>query len=108
MKLKCVAEGCEWESQELNEGLAKDTLVMHLQLVHQIEPAQPQVGGAGVKKPEKFPRPSIDQDSTLETWSEFLSSWDTLAELVPVILMISLMIMVSTIFCDHVTRTFDT
>ena len=76
MKLKCVAEGCEWESQELNEGLAKDTLVMHLQLVHQIEPAQPQVGGAGVKKPEKFPRPSIDQDSTLETWSEFLSSWE--------------------------------
>ena len=46
MKLKCVAKGCEWECQELNEGLAKDTLVMHLQLVHQIEPAQPQVGGA--------------------------------------------------------------
>ena len=74
--MSLIAEGCDWESQKLNEGLAKDTLVMHLQLVHQVEPAQPQVGGAGVKKPEKFPRPSIDQDSTLETWSEFLSSWE--------------------------------
>ena len=45
---------------------------MYLQLAHQ----QPQTGGAGVKKPEKFPRPFIDQDSTLETWSEFLSSWE--------------------------------
>ena len=76
MKLQCVAEGCQWETQELNEGLAKDTLVMHLQLVHQVAPAQPQIVGAGVKKPEKFPRPSIDQDSTLETWGEFLSSWE--------------------------------
>ena len=39
MKLQCVAEECQWETQELNEGLAKDTLVMHLQLVHQVEPA---------------------------------------------------------------------
>ena len=76
MKLKCVAEDCIWESQDLNEGLAKDTLLMHLQLVHQVAPAQPPVGGTGVKKPEKFPRPIIDQDSTLETWSEFLSSWE--------------------------------
>ena len=27
MKLKCIDEGCGWESQELSEGLAKDTLV---------------------------------------------------------------------------------
>ena len=74
MKLKCIDEGCGWESQELSEGLAKDTLVMHLQLAHQVGPTQPQAGGVGVKKPEKFPRPSIDQDSTLETWNEFLSS----------------------------------
>ena len=66
MKLKCVDEECNWESQDLNEGLAKDTLLMHLQLVHQVAPAQPQVGGTGVKKSEKFPRPIIDQDSTLE------------------------------------------
>ena len=48
MKLKCVAEDCIWESQDLNEGLAKDSLLMHLRLVHQIVPAQPQVGGTGV------------------------------------------------------------
>ena len=60
MKLKCIAEDCTWESQDLTEGLAKDTLLMHLQLAHQVAPAQPQVGGAGVKKPEKFQRPIID------------------------------------------------
>ena len=76
MKLKCVVEECTWESQDLNEGLAKDTLLMHLQAVHQVAAAQPQVGGTGVKKPEKFPRPLIDQDSTLESWNEFLSSWE--------------------------------
>ena len=76
MKLKCVAKECTWESQNLDEGLAEQTLHMHLQLVHQIAPAQPQVGATGVKKPEKFPRPLIDQDSTLESWGEFLSSWE--------------------------------
>ena len=75
MKLKCIAEECTWESQDVNEGLAEKTLLMHLQLVHQVPPAQPQVGGTGLKKPEKFPRPLIDQDSTLESWNEFLSSW---------------------------------
>ena len=76
MKLKCIAEGCDWESQDLHEGLAKEMLDRHLQLAHQVTPVQPQVGGAGVKKPEKFPRPVIDQDSTLEVWNEFLSSWE--------------------------------
>ena len=52
MKLKCIAEECIWESQDLNEGLAEKTLLMHLQLVHQVAPAQPQVGGTGLKKPE--------------------------------------------------------
>ena len=76
MKLKCVSEECAWESQDLTEGLAEKTLLMHLQLAHQVAPAQPQAGGSGVKKPEKFPRPLIDQDSTLETWNEFESSWE--------------------------------
>ena len=76
MKLKCIAEECNWESQDLNEGLAEKMFDRHLQLVHQVAPTQPQVGGTGVKKPEKFPRAIIDQDSTLETWNEFLSSWD--------------------------------
>ena len=76
MKLQCIAEECSWESQDLNEGLAEKMLDRHLQLAHQVAPAEPQVGGTGVKKPEKFPRPIIDQDSTLETWNEFLSSWE--------------------------------
>ena len=80
MKLKCVSEECAWESQDLTEGLAKKTLMMHLQLAHQVAPAQPQAGGSGAKKPEKFPRPLIDQDSTLETWNEFVSSWEQYKE----------------------------
>ena len=69
MKLNCIVENCSWESQDSDKGLAKDTLIMHLQLIHEAAPAQPQVGGTGVRKPEKFPRPIIDQDSTLEVWS---------------------------------------
>ena len=45
MRLQCVAEGCNWESQDLNEGLAEKTLVMHLQLAHQVAPVQQQGGG---------------------------------------------------------------
>ena len=40
MRLQCVAVGCDWESQDLNEGLAEKTLVMHLQLAHQAAPVQ--------------------------------------------------------------------
>ena len=39
----------------------------------------PEVGNGGnstiVRKPEKFPRPSIDQDATAEAWEEFHSAW---------------------------------
>ena len=45
MRLQCVAERCNWESQDLNEGLAEKTLVMHLQLAHQVAPVQQQGGG---------------------------------------------------------------
>ena len=45
MRLQCIAEGCNWESQDLNEGLPEKTLVMHLQLAHQVAPVQPQGGG---------------------------------------------------------------
>ena len=76
MKLKCVAKECTWESQDLSEGLAEKTLLMHLQLIHQVPPAQPQGGGTGTKKPEKFPRPIIEQDSMLESWNELISSWE--------------------------------
>ena len=30
MKLQCIAEECNWESQDLNEGLAKEMLDRHL------------------------------------------------------------------------------
>ena len=47
MKLQCVAGGCNWESQDLNEGLAEKTLVMHLQLAHQVAPVQQAAPTAG-------------------------------------------------------------
>ena len=52
MKLKCVAKECTWESQDLSEGLAEKTLLMHLQLAHQVPPTQLQGGGTGTKKLE--------------------------------------------------------
>ena len=65
MRLRCIAVECPWESQDLSEELAEKALNLHMQHVHPVPATQPQVGGAGVKKPEKFPRPIIDQDSTL-------------------------------------------
>ena len=76
MRLRCVAVECPWESQDLHEDLAEKALNLHMLHVHPVPTTQPQVGGTGVKKPEKFPRPTIDQDSTLESWNEFISSWE--------------------------------
>ena len=58
------------------EELAKWSLIQHMQHVHHATATEQQVGGVGIRKPEKFPRPMIDQDSTLESWNEFLSSWE--------------------------------
>ena len=76
MKLQCVTTECMWETQDLVEELAKWSLTQHMQHVHPAPATEQQVGGVGTRKPEKFPRPTIDQDSTLESWNEFLSSWE--------------------------------
>ena len=53
--------------------MALALLTMHERAAH------PATGGGGdstkVKKPEKFPRPQIDQDSTAEAWDEFHTAW---------------------------------
>ena len=69
MKLQCIAEECNWESQDLNEGLAEKMLDRHLQLVHQVTPVQPQVGGAGVKKPTAMGKEVPTRSPCVDTFS---------------------------------------
>ena len=47
-----------------------ELLKMHWDIAH-ATPAQTQQR----KKPEKFPRPSIDVDTTDEAWNEFYMAW---------------------------------
>ena len=74
VKLTCPAGGpCNYVTEEVDAQTALALLTMHERTAH------PTVGGGEertkVMKPEKFPRPQIDQDSTAETWDEFHTAW---------------------------------
>ena len=72
VKLKCTIgdTSCNFETQELEFGQAKEILETHLKFAHQT-----QGGVNNDRKPEKFPRPDIKLDSSAEEWSEFLVTW---------------------------------
>ena len=72
VKLKCTIgdTSCNFETQELEFGQAKEILETHLKFAHPT-----QGGGNNDRKPEKFPRPDIKLDSSAEEWSEFLVTW---------------------------------
>ena len=74
VKLSCPAGvPCTYVTEEVDPQTALALLAMHERVAH------PATGGGGdstrVKKPEKFPRPQIDQDSTAEAWAEFHTAW---------------------------------
>ena len=65
MKIPCPVSGSAFSTPEADAQTALALLAMHERGVH------PTTGGGGeertkVMKPEKFPRPHIDQDSTAE------------------------------------------
>ena len=74
VKLKCPAGvACTYVTEEVDSQTALALLPMHERAVN------PASGGGGestkANKPEKFPRPQIDQDSTAEAWDEFHTAW---------------------------------
>ena len=71
VKLLCpMGLSCTYKTEEVEEALA--LLDKHERMAHPVVNWTPTNGG---KKPEKFPRPSIDLYSTAETWQEFHNSW---------------------------------
>ena len=66
------AEVCKFKTTELEYEHANEQLVRHERLAHG--------GGSGPSyvegnKPEKFPRPSLEADSTSEAWEDFVATW---------------------------------
>lgn len=70
-KLTCPAgAACGYTTEEVELDSAMELLKMHRDIAHAAAPP-PQQG----KKPEKFPRPSIDVDTTSEAWNDFYMAW---------------------------------
>ena len=74
LRLPCVlgATACNYETPELQYEQAKEQLELHMKYRH---PAA-NVGTPGEnKKPEKFPRPVLELDTTEENYAEFAATW---------------------------------
>ena len=75
IKLPCLVGGdCDFQTVQLEYEQAKPLLDGHMQYAHGA------AGTAGGKKPEKFPRPEIKLDSSVEDWLEFEVEWEQYKE----------------------------
>ena len=74
VSLPCVmgAEVCSFKTLELEYKHAIDLLKMHIKITHEGGSGPPNVER---NKPEKFPRPFLETDSTLEAWEDFEATW---------------------------------
>ena len=79
VSLPCVtgAEVCSFKTLELEFEHYNTLLVQHLKLHQELRAHE---GGSGPlnaerSKPEKFPRPNLETDSTLEAWEDFEATW---------------------------------
>ena len=75
INLPCSIGGeCDFQTIALEYDQAKDLLQLHMQHTHPVT-----MPGGGVHdkfKPEKFPRPTLELDSTAETWADFRTTWN--------------------------------
>ena len=79
-KFSCtVGGGCDYQTELLDAETALKFLELHAKTAHPATTTN-NVTGSSSKKPEKFPRPTIDIDSTEETWTDFYSSWQQYKE----------------------------
>ena len=69
-QLPCPSIACEYVTVEAEFEDAMRLLQMHKEMDHAAL-APPSQG----KKPEKFPRPTIDVDTTAEAWDDFYMAW---------------------------------
>ena len=74
VSLTCVVgTECTFSTQEMELEVAKDLLDMHMKYTHG-EGANGNTNGEK-KKPEKFPSPMLEADSTSEAWEDFQATW---------------------------------
>ena len=69
-QLPCPSIACEYVTVEAEFEDAMRLLQMHKEMDHATLAPPPQG-----KKPEKFPRPTIDVDTTAEAWDDFYMAW---------------------------------
>ena len=77
VKLPCVISDCNYQSPELEYAQSNEQLQTHIKYGHAA------AGGTdnnSSKKPEKFPRPELKLNSSLEDWSEYKTCWEQYKE----------------------------
>ena len=68
--LPCTKRGCDYVTPPFEEMKdARSYMDVHVQLDHPTSANQ--MRSSNERKPEKFPRPTIDLDSTAEAWQYF-------------------------------------
>ena len=73
VKLSCPAgAACGYVTEEVELQTAMALLAMHREIAH---PAAVPAQQHNSRKPEKFPRPSINVDTTHEAWQDFYTAW---------------------------------
>ena len=73
MRLSCPAGApCAYVTEEVELQTAMALLAMHKEIAH---PATAPAQRQNSCKPEKFPRPSINVDTTDEAWQDFYTAW---------------------------------
>ena len=73
MELPCPSSTCNFKTVKLEYAQAQEQLELHARIDHSA--AMAGGGGENSSKPEKFPRPEISIDKSMEDWNEFLVTW---------------------------------
>ena len=73
MALKCVVDGCQFATQELEPAVAVELIKLHDKNSHTQNTGGSTAGDSRNKV--KFKQPKIDQAQSLEEWETFLTRW---------------------------------
>ena len=74
IKMDCEWTDCQYATKEYEPAVAVEILKLHCTQVHQTHAT----GGSTVEDSRnrvKFPKPTVDQDQSLEEWETFLIRW---------------------------------
>ena len=78
MELPCPSSTCTFKTVKLEYDQAQEQLNLHARIDHSAAIAGG--GGDSQRRPEKFHRPEISIDKSMEDWNEFLVTWEQYKE----------------------------